>query len=192
MKYIVSIFVICALALSMNSCIGAGVISDISLQEDNKFPVLTGIDLHGTERVIPDSFSGDLKLVVIGFEREHQTPINSWIAFFEEISEQYPQLSLYEVPLIYEVGTLYRTWINNGMRAGIPDDKARERTITVYTNRDQFVKAMNMQEDRIYALLLDSEDRIVWRNEGPVDAQNKALLMGALQRQRALMHGHGG
>ena len=152
--------------------IGSGDISPIKDNGTSHFPGLVGIDLHGKEKIIPDSFSGNLNVIVVGFLREHQDPINTWIPEVEALMAETPGLAFYEVPLIYKINPAYRTWINNGMRMGIPDDAARSRTITVYTDREKFLQVTNMQPDRIYVLLLDKAGKILWRAEGPVTAKN--------------------
>lgn len=165
-----------AAALSLAGCIGAGMNSPIETKGSEAFPVLTGIDLLGQQRALPAAFAGDLNIIAIGFEREHQTPINSWIPIADSVMADHPKVRFYEVPMIYEMSMITRAWVNNGMRAGVPGDTARERTITVYTDRDTFLKTMNMQTDRIYVLVLDKAGKIVWKTEGPAtEASVKSL-----------------
>jgi len=78
-------------------------------------------------------------------------------------------LSFYEIPLIYELSVFKRMFLNNGMRFGITDEVARKRTITVYTNRQEFFKITQMKEEQIYALLIDDNGKIIWRVVGIAD-----------------------
>ena len=55
---------------------------------------------------------------------------------------------------------------NNGMRIGIKEDDARNRTITIFTNRDKFFEILDIQGDRIYLLLINEKGKIIWRCEG--------------------------
>lgn len=159
-------YLIGTLVMLLTACIGTGDNSDIKPQGKNQFPLLTGIDLLGEERPIPASFAGHLNLVAVAFEREQQEDVNTWIPTAEQLMQQHAHLRFYEVPLIYEMNAAMRGWINNGMRAGIEEKAARERTITVYTDRDQFTSLMNMQTKSIYLLLLDKKGTILWRHEG--------------------------
>jgi hypothetical protein len=161
------ITLLAAAALSLTGCIGAGMNSPIDPKGSGAFPVLAGIDLLGQQRALPEAFAGDLNIIALGFEREHQTPINSWIPIAESIMADHPSVKFYEVPIIYEMSMITRTWVNNGMRAGVPGDTARERTITVYTDRATFLETMKMNADRIYVLVLDKSGKIVWKTEGP-------------------------
>ena len=93
------------------------------------------------------------------------------------ILKEKPNLSFFEIPLIYELSTFKRFWVNNGMRFGIPDAAARKRTITVYTNRDEFFKISKMKEDEIYALLINKDGKILWSDEGVVNDKKIKDLM---------------
>ncbi len=146
------------------------------------FPHLTGIDLLGNERQIPQSFKGKLNIVAVAFQREQQEMVNTWIPIADKIIEERKDVRFYEVPLIYELGGLYRGWINNGMRMGIPDPVARERTITVYTKRDTFLKKMNMKTSTIYVLITDESGKILWRTSGEATADNVKKLKAALSK----------
>lgn len=172
MKYLSVI----GLCLFLSACIGSGVNSTVEKQAAGTFPVMTGIDLHGNEKQLPESFEGKKNLVSIGFEREDQAEIDTWIEFAETLETTNKDLRFYEVPLIYEINPAYRWWINNGMRSGVVGDEARTRTITVYTDREKFLEIMEMNTDRIYTLLLDENGKILWRGEGALTENHKAAL----------------
>lgn len=154
----------------MQSCfIGAGENSKIKADKNNYFPKITGIDLNGEKQEIPTIFKNKFNLVIIAFKREQQIEVDSWIKAVEPILNENPNLSFYEIPLIYELSVFKRMFLNNGMRFGITDEVARKRTITVYTNRQEFFKITQMKEEQIYALLIDDNGQIIWREEGIAD-----------------------
>ena len=178
---IVGVFM--ALVISLTGCIGAGKISPVSPPaKEGYFPTLTGIDLFGEQRIVPDDFKGNLHLVAVAFEREHQDPVNTWIPVAKELSAQNPGLTFYEIPLIYKINAAYRTWVNNGMRSGIPSDEGRERTITVYTDREKFLDITGMKADRIYLLLMTHEGKILWQTEGAYGESKLTSLKAALSQ----------
>ena len=47
--------------------------------------------------------------------------VNTWIPFVQELEERIPGFVYYELPTIYEMPTISRTFINEGMRVGIAD-----------------------------------------------------------------------
>lgn len=166
--------------LTISGCIGSGKISTVQNNGENYFPKLVGIDLMGEDREIPQSFIGEYNIVVVAFEREHQKAVNTWINAVDPILEKYKNIAFYEVPLIYEINAPYRFWINNGMRAGIPDLEARLRTITVYTDRDKFTSTMNMKTDHIYVLLLNKKGGILWQAQGLLTSKSEKALLNKI------------
>ncbi len=165
--------------------IGAGENSKMIVGKKGYFPQLVGIDLEGERRELPQSFTNKINIVVVAFEREQQANVNGWIKVVDEIIAKRSDVSFYELPLIYELSSPSRSFINNGMRRGIPDVKARKRTITVYTNRDEFFKVMKMEGEKIYLLVLDANGKILQRIEGDATEKNvknlrkKLALIGA-------------
>lgn len=163
--------------IALTSCfIGSGENSKILNLGEKKFPKLTGIDLNGNKKLLPESFEGKLNIVAIGFEREHQEAINTWIEVADAIIEKNPEIKFYEVPLIYELSTFSRAWVNNGMRFGIQNEIARKRTITVYTNRDEFFNIMQMKGDRIYVAIINNEGDVLWLAEGVASKEKTESL----------------
>ena len=179
-KYLTSLLCL----LSLQAClIGSGKNSEIEVKSAELFPTITGIDLLGKQRELPKTFEGKLNIVAVAFKREQQADIDGWIPDFEKITSKNSAVNFYEVPLIYELSSFSRAWVNNGMRFGIPNEAARKRTITVYTNRDKFFEIMKMKEDSIYVLLLDSAGKILWQTEGLATADKLAELQKVILRE---------
>jgi len=170
MKKLIQLFLLFVLQSCM---IGAGENSKIEANKDSYFPKITGIDLDGKKQQLPAAFKNKFNLVIVAFKREQQLEVDTWIKAIEPILKENSNLSFYEIPLIYEISTVGRMWVNNGMRFGIPDEIARKRTITVYTNREEFFRITKMQEDKICALLIDVNGKILWKVEG---VSNKANI----------------
>lgn len=173
MKKIISFI----LLFTLQSCmIGAGENSKIEANKNNYFPKISGIDLDGKKQELPTVFNNKFNLVIVAFKREQQAEVDTWIRALEPILKENSNLSFYEIPLIYELSAFKRMWVNNGMRFGIPDKVARKRTITVYTNREEFCRITKMQEDKIYALLIDASGKILWQEEGVANKTNVSAL----------------
>ena len=137
------------------------------LRQDAHFPVVSGYNLNRQEFVFPQDFGGDYNLVIVPFQQYQQQIVNTWIPFAQEIEASFPGFIYYELPTIYEMPVLSRTFINEGMRAGIPDQTARERTITLYLNKDTFKSALGIySEDDIYLFMVNREGEILWRTTG--------------------------
>jgi hypothetical protein len=148
------------------------------LRQDAHFPVVSGFNLNRQEFEFPRDFGGDYNLVIVPFQRYQQQIVDTWIPFAQEMEASFPGFVYYELPTIYEMPVLSRTFLNEGMRAGIPDQKARERTITLYLNKDTFKSALDIpSEDDVYLFLVDREGQILWRTTGEyTDAKAQDLV----------------
>ena len=68
------------------------------------------------------------------------------------------------------------------MRRGIPDPKARARTITLYIDKAPFLKALGIpDEKRVCCFLVDRTGRVLWRTEGVFEESKGLSLRDALQ-----------
>lgn len=147
------------------------------------FPIVNGSNLRREKLTLPQDFEGKFNLLFIAFQQWQQEEVNSWIPLAESLEEQFPGLFYYELPTIRSLNTLSRFFINEGMRAGIPNPKSRERTITLYLDKDEFRAALAMtDEEHIYALLFDHQGEELWRASGPHSQDKQAGLLEALRR----------
>ncbi len=132
------------------------------------FPPVQGSNLERRQFRLPDDFEGERNLVLIAFQREQQFDVDTWTTPIKGLLERYPELRFYELPTIKRGNPLFRFWLDTAMRAGIPDQTAREQTITLYLDKEAFRSALNLpSEETIYALLVDRQGRVLWRAEGP-------------------------
>jgi hypothetical protein len=147
-----------------------------------QFPSVTGSNLQRRKLDLPEGFEGELNLVLIAFQQWHQSQVDTWIPLARQLEEAHPALRYYELPTIQRLNALARTFINEGMRAGIPDPVSRERTITLYVDKTAFKQALQLpREDDIYVLLLDCEGRVLWRAEGILTQEKGESLAAAVQ-----------
>jgi hypothetical protein len=145
------------------------------------FPTVSGSNLLRQKLTLPQDFKGKYNLVFIPFEQWHQMEVNSWINLVTELEQQYADLVYYELPTIQNRNPFYKMFINEGMRAGIPDSKTRERTITLYLDKADFRTALGLpDEDHIYILLIDHEGNELFRASGPYSPEVEAALRQVL------------
>ena len=145
------------------------------------FPTLSGSNLLRQKQNLPRDFQGKLNLVFIPFQRWHQAEVDSWGALAEELEKLYQGLFYYELPTLQSGGPLYKFFLNEGMRAGIPNPKTRQRTITLYLDKADFRAALEMpDEDHIYILVIDCQGKEFFRARGPYSRAAEASLRQAL------------
>jgi hypothetical protein len=149
-----------------------------------RFPATSGSNLDRKRIALPQEFEGELNLVFVAFQQWQQVQVDSWIPFARQLEETCPDVRYYELPVIRRLNVVARTFINEGMRAGIPDPVARERTITLYLDKDEFRKALDLpREDDMYALLLDRQGTVLWRAEGAYTPEQGEFLAAAVRER---------
>jgi len=147
------------------------------------FPTVSGSNLLREKLTLPQEFQGRLNLVFIPFERWHQMEVDSWSALAEELEEKYAGLVYYELPTLQNGGAFYKIFLNEGMRAGIPNPKTRERTITLYLDKAEFRAALDMKdEEHIYILVVDRQGNEFFRLRGQYNRQGETALRQALSQ----------
>jgi hypothetical protein len=130
---------------------------------------------------LPSDLAGERNIVLIAFQRWQQTDIDSWLPLVQKLETTYP-VHYYELPVIQPLNLLARSFINQGMRMGIPDTEARERTITLYVDKVAFREALDLpHEDDIYVLLIDRQGRVWWRTSGAFTPEKGQALTAAVE-----------
>ena len=148
------------------------------------FPIVSGFNLQRQELEFPRDFGGELNILFIPFLQKQQAVVDTWVPFVQEIEAGYPGVVYYELPTIDERSRLSRTFINEGMRAGIPNQTARERTVTLYLDTDAFRQALAIPgRDEVHILLVDREGTIHWRTTGQFDQTKGDGLIQALSKK---------
>jgi len=150
-----------------------------------KLPRVEGSNLARQKRVFPHDFSGEVNLVFIAFLRWHQDLIDEWVPFVRQLAQEFPRLQYYEFPTLPRKGFLYRTFLNEGMRAGIPDKATRANTITLYLDKRAFRNALDIDsEQNIWLYLFDRSGKVLWRTEGSITEEKRMALRNLLSQTR--------
>ena len=142
------------------------------------FPRVEGSNLEGEHVALPADFKGALNVVFVAFKREQQGDVDSWMPFLKSMAVPRPRLRTYELPVLGRGYRFMRSFIDGGMRRGIPDAAVRAATITLYIDKARFREALSLpDEDRIYILLVDQQGRVQWRTDGRFDERAGAELI---------------
>ncbi len=142
------------------------------------FPTVTGKNLHGDRFTLPGDFTGSINIVLVAFQREQQPEVDTWLPLAKELEAEHPEFVRYwELPTISSGYKWMSFIIDNGMRSGIPDSTARERTITLYIDRHPMLKALEIPNtDEIEVFVLDADGYVRWRDRGSrTDAGTKGI-----------------
>lgn len=133
----------------------------------NQFPVVSGQNLNRKMIEFPRDLQGILNLLIIPFKQNQQSIVNTWIPVLGELEAKVQGFYYYELPTLAEFSAFSRMFINEGMRAGIQNEIAREKTITLYIDKQSFKTALNIpHEDDIHLFLVDGKGNIFWKTMG--------------------------
>jgi len=131
---------------------------------------------------LPDDFEGELNIVLIAFQQWHQKLVDTWIPAAEQLEAEFRGVKYYELPTIHSMSFISKTFINEGMRAGIPNPKSRQRTITLYLDKEPFRQSLGItSEDTITILLVDKDGEVLWRSEGAYEPEKGKALQEAIK-----------
>ena len=149
-----------------------------------KLPIVNGSNLNRQKMSFPQDFVAEVNLVFIAFQQWHQNLINEWVPLAEELEKTIPDFHYYEFPVVYKMSWMGRTFLNEGMRAGIPNPATRGRTITLYLEKSDFRDALEIpDESTIWAYLFDRDGNVLWRISGNFsEAKGMALQTAVTQR----------
>ncbi len=149
-----------------------------------KFPQVIGDNLSGEEKTIPNDLDGEINIVIIAFQRWQQAWVDSWVPTLEQLKSQYPFLEYYELPTLRRLNFLARRFIDGGMRAGIPSEATRRRTITLYIDKASFKNALSIEnEDSIYLYVLRRDGEILFQTSGPYSLESEEQLLELMKNR---------
>lgn len=106
------------------------------------FPVVTSDNLEGRSLTLPHDFGGERNVVFVAFQRSKQDDIDTWMPFVKAAVSRTPNTDFYEIPTIRRMVAPMRWMINRGMKSGIDDRSARDRTITLYIDTAPFKQVL--------------------------------------------------
>jgi len=155
--------------------------TDMSEDSIRHFPNVSGSSLDGKRFNLPRDLKGKVNIVIIAFRREQTDIIEPWATPLKEIMRADPSLEVYELPTLSRGYSPFRWWIDGGMRAGIVDEEARRRTITIYTNKRNFKVQLGIpNEETIYIFLVGKDGRIITRVQGDFTEEKHRQLQNAI------------
>ncbi|MBY0404441.1 MAG: hypothetical protein K2X66_11125 [Cyanobacteria bacterium] len=153
-----------------------------SRKDSPVFPAIKSNNLNRDTIKLPQELEGKLNLMVIGFQREQQDTIDTWIDTLDKLEAEKPDFKYYEIPLLSRGDWFMKPIIDNGMRGGIPSIPMRKRVITLYTNKNKFKKSLQIpHEDTIYLYLITKEGSVIWESTGEMTASKVESLRKNLE-----------
>jgi len=148
-----------------------------------KFPDVIGKNLLRQTLHFPQDLKADLNLFFIPFWQWQQEEVDSWVPFVQELAVGLKNFDFFELPTIESRGKLTQWFINEGMRAGIPNNPTRARTVTLYLNKRKFQRALDIQEeDHIHLFIVNRVGEILYHDRGEFDPEKGKALQTLLKK----------
>jgi hypothetical protein len=143
-------------------------------------PPITASDLNKKKISWPRDLTADRTLLIIAFDRAQQAQVDGWVAGLRLKAPGAPPW--YEVPLINNPGGIIRSFIDGGMRRGIPNVQDRAHVVTLYGDKKAVMKAMALTSEKtVHALVVDRTGRILARVSGAYSVADALLITRALK-----------
>ncbi|MCJ7624846.1 MAG: hypothetical protein MUO76_15200 [Anaerolineaceae bacterium] len=151
------------------------------------FPNVAGKNLKRKIHTFPKDFPAQYNIILMAFHRHQQLDINTWLPFVDQLENKVSNLAYLEFPVIYKMNPIGQFMLNEGMRAGIPDQKARERTITLYLDKQHFLEQLGIDsEDEIQVMLVTDNGKVLWQENGMFSTEKGSALERLLLENRLI------
>ncbi len=145
------------------------------------FPFIDARNLQGVDVQLPAAFEGQHNVVLIAFQRSHQSLVDSWVPWLEEQVVAHPTLRFYEVPTIGRIWSPARKFIDGGMASAIRVPEILQRTLTVYGDVSRLTRPLGIDDrSTIAVVLVDADGTVKWSGSGGFDPILAADLAQAL------------
>ncbi len=143
----------------------------------NEFPSIEGNNLNKEKKVVPDDFVDKDLIIIVAFQQWHQGLVDQSINLLEN-NEMDLTHNIIEVPTIRKTNKLNEIYLDGVMRAGIRDDRIRNRTITAYLNKEEFKEDLDIpNEETIYWFLIEEgTSKILIQGEGIITEKELELI----------------
>jgi hypothetical protein len=149
-----------------------------------RVPSIEGKALTGDKFAAPGDFTRPFNILLIAFLREQQEDIDTWLLRLEELEDSDQDIAVYEFPVLPEMNRVTRWFIYQGMRGGIPSERARARTVTFHLDKEEFRNALKIgTEDSIQVFLADSSGTVIWRETGVWSEAKQSEMMSVIRPQ---------
>ncbi len=154
--------------------------------QQDVFPEVKGHNLDGKKVTVPADLAGEWRLLLVGFESDHEREAESWFEAMPELKQKYPALECYEIATTPKSYRFAQFALDREMKYEIHDVERRARIIRVYVDQRAFEHALGItSEAREAVLLIDRKGVVRWRGDGIYYELKGVDLRSALKKLTA-------
>jgi hypothetical protein len=115
--------------------------------------------------------------MILAFERHQQREVDEWI---DELESQRCPHPIFEVPTIGRRYRWARSFIDGGMRSGIPDPVVRARTLTAYTDVSRVLGTLGLRTtEHVVVTLVEPTGEVRALHQGTSDPAAASAFLEA-------------
>jgi hypothetical protein len=145
------------------------------------FPSLTTYSLDKEKINLPADFEGKVNLLLISFAPEQSKDIETWMPAAQALQHMNFQFRYYRMPVSNQENMIYRWWDSSSLRSLETDPETWHWIIPLFTNKNEFRRALNIaSEKEIVLLLVDKTGQVLWRSTGLLTEEKKSSLSNAV------------
>lgn len=132
------------------------------------FPTVSGDNLNRRTVEFPAGMDAPYAVLMVAFFQRQQDDVNTWLPTAKTIAADHANVEYYELPTIASTWGTMKWWVDGGMRSGIPEFGARERTVTLYTDTAKFRSLAGIDDPtKIWTGVVDRQGKVYWSARGP-------------------------
>ena len=182
-KYKSKLLIAVLCAFTFSGCIAGSANNKLDINPDikNQLPAIITSDLNGKDYNLPKDFPKKYNLVAFGFAHAQKELTVSWAEPAAELQKTFSNLAFFKIPVIDNSNAALRLMIRNGMRSK-SDDYARLITLTLFTEKEKFIEAIEVSDQEPAIILLDQTGKILWKEKGAADSKKTADIQKLLAK----------
>ena len=146
------------------------------------FPTVSGKNLDRKKLTFPRDFPAKFNLIIMAFYQRQQLDVNTWLPFVDKLDEENNEFTYFEFPVVYKMNAVRQFFLNEGMRAGILDQGAREKTVTLYLDKKSFLDQLGIDsQSEIQLFLVEEKGNVIWQEAGVYTSNKVQGLLSILE-----------
>jgi hypothetical protein len=145
------------------------------------FPTITTYNLAKAKLDLPGDFAAPLDLLLISFQPEQQTQIDTWMPLAQALQHTNFNFRWYRMPVSSPEFFVFRWWENASMRSDETDPETYPWIVPLYVDIDSFRRDLQIPgTHQIAVLLVNKQGRVLWQTAGPLTPEKRASLNAAV------------
>lgn len=141
-----------------------------------RFPEAEGENLAGQPFVYPRDFAGARTIALVAFDLKQRADLETWVPFVDRFARSGVARGRV-FPALSRSMRMMKRMIVSTMRSGAPSAQAREATIPLFVDLDEFCAALDITDrGRVHAFVVEPDGTISAHRGGPFDPSAGAEL----------------